>query len=218
MRRDKVEIEIGSTTRASGKVVRKSMGGNRVEEEVRDSNMTSFGKRLSKRFTKNELRKGKVMQLKTDVLHLIQRKPVYLPKRHNRIARAASLAGVTGVSALGRLCNVSPMTAARWLRRYAAFRKAFEEGINTKVIEIEAALAKRAIGYEHKQKTTRMEIDSFGAKRRVVEKRVVHIPGDVSAAKFFLENRSTKRWTKSKGVPTKSMSFNISVDASDSNI
>jgi len=217
MRRDK--IEIGSTIRTCGRVVDASLNGNRVDEEKRDNKMTRLGKRISRRFTRDELKKGKVMQKNMDVLQLVTRKPVYFPKRHNRIARAASLAGVTGVSALGRLCNVSPMTVARWLRRHADFRKAFEEGVNTKVIEIEAALARRAIGYEHKQKTVRTEVDSFtGARRRVVEKRVVHVPGDVSAAKFFLENRSTKRWTKSKGVPTKSMSFNISVDASDENL
>lgn len=159
---------------------------------------------------------GTMLQMNTDVLRLTKRKSIYMANRHNKIARGASLAGVTAVSALARLCNINPTVCAKWLEKYPDFRKAFETGINTKAMEVEAALVKRALGYEYTTVVNRTEVDKVtGHKRKVKEVKTCHVPGDVAAQRIFLENRRTKRWTKSRGVPTKSMNVEIKLDATD---
>jgi hypothetical protein len=169
-----------------------------------------------KPFANRERKLGSVIQMNTDVLRLSKGNVVYMANRHNKIARAASIAGVTSVSALARLCNVPVTACARWLEKHLDFRRAFEMGIDAKVIEVEAALARRAIGYDTTTVTKRTEVDRVtGQKRKVKEVRTIHVPGEVAAQKMFLENRRTKRWTKSRGVPTKSMNVEIKLDATD---
>ena len=86
------------------------------------------------------------------------------------------LAGGGGLSEAARRLGVSPSSLRRYRREHPEFAELVSECLEAADDRVEAALLRRATGYE------------------VDDGRPRHIPPDVKAAVFWLKNRRPKRW------------------------
>jgi len=97
---------------------------------------------------------------------------------------------------LSRRVNVPPKVMARWLRKDPKIREAYGRGIDTVMMNVEAAAIKRAVGYDHPKTTVTVKRDAING--RILEKTTVktmeHIPGDPGSQKFLLSKRMSKRY------------------------
>ena len=141
----------------------------------------------------------------------------YLPRRHDRVAYECGRRGVTKTKEIAAICNVKPQAIRMWLRQRLSFRAHYLKGIDAASLNVEQALVKRALGYNVRQTEVRRESGVNGVTK-VVTKKVMHVPADVQAQKFFLKNRQVGRWNREKSVPTKSMNLDIRLDASDKEV
>lgn len=140
----------------------------------------------------------------------------YRPDICPKIAYECGRRGWITHKQLARVFRVSVISIGIWLKKHKNFKKMLEQGMMSNILQVENAMLKRAVGYEYKEEEKRREVGKDGVRRvRVV--RSCHMAPDVAAAKFILQNRSTKRWTKDRMVPTKSVNLNIDLDASDRN-
>ena len=81
-----------------------------------------------------------------------------------------------GLSEVARQLGVSPTSLRRYRGEYPEFAELFRECADAADDRVEAALLRRATGYE------------------IDDGRPRHIPPDVKAAVFWLKNRRPKRW------------------------
>ena len=78
--------------------------------------------------------------------------------------------------------------------RYAALSESFAQACAVADDEVEAALFKRACGYQYEEVTTEEKLDRDGNVRTLTKKVVRDIPPDPTSAMFWLANRRPDRW------------------------
>ena len=89
--------------------------------------------------------------------------------------------------------GIAYSTLRDWKKKYSALQAALKKGKEVVDYEVEAALYKRAIGYEvEEEKTYIQEIEGRTTERKEIIKK--HIPGDTTAQIFWLKNRQRDRW------------------------
>jgi hypothetical protein len=134
-----------------------------------------------------------VEKLLTQAFEKDHRNTKYLPVYAEQAAQLSRL-GATNKD-IYSFFKIDDTTFAAWRNTYPEFDAAIQDArdaINSG--KVEQALLKRAVGYEATE-----EEESINAKGTVKKTtRKVHIPGDVSAQKFFLEKRSGRRWPAKK--------------------
>lgn len=104
---------------------------------------------------------------------------------------------------VAQVFGVSPRTIHDWVQKHPEFRTAMQEGRdNHDVVNVEAALLKRALGYEITEvKKTHIRVSAKDAEGNIVkvpatkvETTVKEVPPDPKSAIFWLVNRNRDRW------------------------
>ena len=89
--------------------------------------------------------------------------------------------------------GIAYSTLREWKKKYPALQAALKKGKDVVDYEVEAALYKRAIGYNvEEEKIYVQEIEGKTTKRKEIIKK--HIPGDTTAQIFWLKNRDPEEW------------------------
>lgn len=91
-------------------------------------------------------------------------------------------------------CHVSTLQA--WIKKYKEIAEALKSGKRPVDFEVENTLLKRAKGYEYEEVKTVLEVLPSGEEKKRIEKRMVHVPPDTSAAIFWLKNRKPSTWRR----------------------
>ena len=109
--------------------------------------------------------------------------------------------------------GIAYSTLREWKKKYSALQAALKKGKEVVDYEVEAALYKRAIGYNvEEEKIYIQEIEGRTTKRKEIIKK--HIPGDTTAQIFWLKNRKPADWRDRKEtqlsgeIETKNNPFN----------
>jgi transposase-like protein len=120
--------------------------------------------------------------------------PVYDPARHPQIAAALAATGKIDKE-IAALLGVNPRTIYNWRDKHAEFDAALAEGKEPANLAVEAALFKRACGYEYED-TEAVGIPGGEGKTiiKTVKKVKKHLPPDTTACIFWLKNRCPDRW------------------------
>ena len=93
--------------------------------------------------------------------------------------------------------GIAYSTLREWKKKYSALQAALKKGKEVVDYEVEAALYKRAIGYNvEEEKIYVQEIEGKTTKRKEIIKK--HIPGDTTAQIFWLKNRKPADWRDRK--------------------
>lgn len=93
--------------------------------------------------------------------------------------------------------NIGVATLYRWKKLYPEFAAAIKRSKEVDDGRVVNAMLQRAIGYDHETQTVVMHkgkplIGDDGKPVTVTE--IKHIPGDVTAQKFWLSNRQRGKW------------------------
>lgn len=88
--------------------------------------------------------------------------------------------------------GINPCTLYDWINKYPKISEALKDGKEIPDREVEAALKKRATGYEVEQVTEEWDAT---VEKMIVTKRVTkHIPPDPTSIIFYLKNRKPDQW------------------------
>lgn len=119
-------------------------------------------------------------------------RPVKYEERFDYMAEVACREGGFTDWKLGRLFDVAISTITNWKKKYPSFSEAVRRGKDDfDTMAVEESLMKQCLGYTFTETT--MEPNKNGELKiiKIVEK---HVPANTSSTKFFLRNRSPKRW------------------------
>lgn len=108
----------------------------------------------------------------------------------------------------------SKTSAARIIRQYPALKVAYQNGIDSRTIDVEAALVKKALGFTVPKVSKTVKKTNEG----IIEsetKEDIYFPPDPAALKIFLKGRETQRY---KGEEDNKGIVNIYLDALDSKL
>ncbi len=110
--------------------------------------------------------------------------------------------------------GVSVRTINRWKKEHVSFLKKLEIGKEAADAKVEAALYKRAIGYEYEETETLLEMDKDGNRKPLkVKKTKKHVPSETMAGMYWLNNRSRK-----SGAWSQRQDLNVSFDGEQPNV
>ena len=125
------------------------------------------------------------------------RRTKYDPDTHPQRARELAEKGLTD-DGLAEAFGIVRSTFYEWQKRFPDFSDAIRGGKVKPDREVQAALFKRAIGYEYPKQVTTAIRPKYGRKGRLrVVKTVyttVHVLSDVHCQIFWLKNRMPDRW------------------------
>lgn len=122
-------------------------------------------------------------------------KTKYNPKTFPRLAKGYAMRGLTDEQISEKL-GISRGTLYNYVKKYPDFATALEEGKEPFDMEVEAALLKRALGYEFEE-TKVIKVGDKEVKKETTKK---HIPANPDTIKFWLINRASDRWTLKQEV------------------
>lgn len=92
--------------------------------------------------------------------------------------------------------GISESTLRKLKNEHSAFSAALEDPRGDIDDQVEAALYKRAIGYEYEEVTEWQTIGPGGQIIWLTKKNKKHLPPDPSSVQFWLRNRRPKEWNK----------------------
>ena len=125
-------------------------------------------------------------------------KSKYDPETFPKIAKALVEKGCTNKEIIDAL-GISEAHFYNLINRHKEFKESIYSEVDSEKIinDVEAALYKRAKGYNVEETKTVERLDYDTGVFRVVEtiKTIKHIPGDVRAQEIYLTNKSDK-WMK----------------------
>lgn len=143
--------------------------------------------------------------------------PIYDPIDFPRMAYVACSEGGLTNEGLARMFGVSRNTVQTWMREHDAFRVAIRSGKDEfDSREVEKATLKRALGYDYVEEVE--EWDSEAGAYTVTKRTKKHLPGDVTAQRFWLKNRDPERWpdtNRTEGTLDVAMSHEEMLDELD---
>ena len=109
-------------------------------------------------------------------------------------------AGATAKEIAGKL-HVAYSTLRKYIglgekgdERYAALSEAFARACEVPDEQVEAALFKRACGYQFEEVTREEKLDRDGIIHVLTKKVLRDVPPDPTSAMFWLTNRKPDRW------------------------
>ena len=104
-----------------------------------------------------------------------------------------SASGAT-VSQIASRIGVTVSTLRRWRATHVEIARALDEADDLATTKVEAALYRRALGFDTEETTTTITEGPLGTTEQT--KVVVrHVAPDVKAATFWLKNRAPDRWS-----------------------
>lgn len=87
----------------------------------------------------------------------------------------------------------SPRTLYNWYSKHVPIMQALKRGKDVVDRQVEQALLKSALGYDHEEVKTYIEETANGKKKRI-EKTTKHVPPNTTAQIFWLKNRKPDEW------------------------
>jgi len=108
--------------------------------------------------------------------------------------------------------GVSVKTIELWVRKYPAFRDAYDRGKDIHDHAVQTSLLRRALGYEYKEEKEVQGKDSIGRPYSFKTTTVKHVVADTTAMIFWLKNRHKEEWADVKQTQH---SGNIGMGAKD---
>ena len=119
------------------------------------------------------------------------RPSAYEPEYHNKVAHALSRAGLNE-DVIASEMGISRATLFNWKKKYPEFLESIQAGKEDADDVVRASLYQRAVGYNFKAVKIFMP---SGADKPVYAPYIEHVPPDVNAGKYWLNNRKPKEWT-----------------------
>lgn len=96
---------------------------------------------------------------------------------------------------LAKKLGCGKTTLSKMIKNYPEFKQLIREGKEEADFKVEAALYKRAIGYEVEEVSTEVVVNKDGSGTTTfVKKTKKHIAGDTTAQIFWLKNRKPDEW------------------------
>jgi len=117
-----------------------------------------------------------------------QGRPTKYTKQTDKIAAKVISLGGTEVD-VAEVLGICVATVNAWKHTYPSFSEALKNARDNYDVNIERALAQRALGYSHRE--TRV---GFYEGQAVTEEIIKHVPPDIGAIKLWLHNRQPERW------------------------
>lgn len=104
---------------------------------------------------------------------------------------------------MAKKLEVGYTTLWTWRRKHPELHAAITEGKDDRrrdnAVKVEDALLKRALGYDYEQTDVTEFLNSDGVCQSTASKVTTkHVVGDVSAMKFYLQNRAPEEWNNAK--------------------
>jgi hypothetical protein len=122
----------------------------------------------------------------------------YNPDLHPKLIRWMARCGLTEAEiAASPEFGIADSTFGEWKVRHPEFSESLEQGKLLADIAVEAALLKRALGYEYEEVEVIRNDKGEIIRSKLTVKQVV---GDVTAQIFWLENRLKDRWRDAKDI------------------
>lgn len=90
--------------------------------------------------------------------------------------------------------GINQNTFYTWIKKYGEFREVLKRTKEIVDTEVEAALFKRALGYDYEEETTTEGIDKYGNPISTTTKYKKHMAPDTGAGIFWLKNRDRENW------------------------
>jgi transposase-like protein len=119
------------------------------------------------------------------------RKTTYSKDKHVERAVVLAREGRTDKELAASL-GIAESTLYDWMNRHPEFAEAIKEAKEKPNREVEAALFKRAIGYDVTEGV--VITDRKTGKQKTIRATKRHVPGDVTAMIFYLKNRRPELW------------------------
>jgi hypothetical protein len=118
------------------------------------------------------------------------RPTTYNSKLHPKLAEVLASTGRIDKE-VAKEIGISEVTLISWKKKYPEFAKALKKGKDKIDDQVESALYRRAVGYEHPEDKI-----FYDSKRgiTVVEPTIKHYPPDTGAICFWLKNRRPEKW------------------------
>jgi hypothetical protein len=96
---------------------------------------------------------------------------------------------------LSKKLGCGKTTLSKMIKNYPEFKKLIKEGKEEADFKVEAALYKRALGYEFEEVTTEVSLNKDGSgTTTVIKKTKKFIAPDTTAGIFWLKNRKSEEW------------------------
>lgn len=89
--------------------------------------------------------------------------------------------------------GIGKTTFEEYKKLHPDFKAALKKGKEVFITEVENALAKRALGYDHEETKTYIKFED-GKEVRYQERSVKHYPPDVGACAILLKNKDRGNW------------------------
>lgn len=114
---------------------------------------------------------------------------IFWPERIDHV-RAIAMMGLEDEE-MAQVMGISPELLDSWKAYYPLLSRAIEEGRTNPDAQVVAALHKSAVGYNYDE-----DVVVRSRKGASVVTATKYQPGDVSAQKFWLQNRQKDRWNQ----------------------
>lgn len=98
--------------------------------------------------------------------------------------------------------GISERSFTDWKDRFPAITAALKKGKQPVDLEVENALLKRAMGYDYEETVTEIYKGADGQERQHIRRHKKHMPADVTAQIYWLNNRRPERWRNRKAAET----------------
>lgn len=105
--------------------------------------------------------------------------------------------GLTERAMAGRM-GIDESTLRKWKKRFPEIREALEKGGDVVDFEVEAALLRKALGYESTER--KVEVSPKGERKETETTK--QVAPDVSAISLWLKKRKPKTWGDGSGRET----------------
>ena len=118
---------------------------------------------------------------------------------------------------IAKAIGVSEQTLNIYKNKYPEFLQSLRAGQAPVDIAVENALLKKCLGYDYDEV---IEVERYIGNGRTtldIKKITRHVPGDVTAQKFWLVNRRRKKWSDKVAVEHGG-DITITIDAEDQNL
>lgn len=98
-----------------------------------------------------------------------------------------------------------------WINKHPNISNALKKGKEVADFEVENAMFKAALGYEHEEVKTYMEEYENGKKKKKVEKTKKHVAPNVTAQIFWLKNRKPVEWRDRQEIEQTNKNIEINI-------
>jgi hypothetical protein len=102
--------------------------------------------------------------------------------------------GLTEIQ-MAKNLGISKATFEEYKKQHPDFLAALKKGKEVFITEVENALAKRALGFEHEEAKTYVKKDDDGKTVRYQEITKKYYPPDVAACSLLLKNKDRGNWS-----------------------